>query len=757
MSGSKRVMVGWLMLTVGAWGQATFPSPVLTSISPLGGQRGTVVDLTVKGTHLDGPLSLLLAPGVAVKTTPKLDAKGLPVANQLQVEIPAEAAPGVYELRVVGRYGISNPRVFQIGSQPQVSSPGTNTRASSALKVAVDQAIEGVFKTAAPHWFVFEGQAGQRVLGAFKGEAFDTRLTLTGAVLDQAGREVAKLRDGLLDVVLPEAGEYRLKLHDLMFGTGDDFGYRLTLTTGPLVWAVGNGVAYGWNLPGGAVIQGLTVGPITALEKLVAAPAEIAALVARSPLLAVDLSGETEAADAVASEQPTALAVGQSHAGWFPAWGGMRSFDLAFKNGDRFVIELVSSELGFPTDPVLLIENVKPGADGAETVTPQAEVNDPAGLVPVPTVPMILRDPSYAFEAKADGIFRVSISDPLNAANGRRYPYALQVKPLTEKAMTAGLAMHPTLPRAAVTGPYEMASANVWRGGVTAVEVVFPFRVAQSEPLALALEDLPAGVTCLGGFVGKNQRLGYVVLQAGKEAAAGAGLLKGVGRARHLNWPARDSNRERLMSREGRSVALGVVAEDAPGWVEVAAGGVFEVAVGGKLEIPVTLHRHAAFTEAVTLKPLGLVDLTKAPTLVVAAKATEGKLSLDTKSLALAAGEYGFVLQGAAKMPFRSNGAQIAEAEAAAKQASEAVTTAKKSLDEAAAAAKQVAAEDAEGLAAAQAKLKEATDQHAAAGKAATAAAAAAKALVDKNPAKDATFLVYSTPVRVTVKEAAKP
>lgn len=755
MSGSKRVMVGWLMLTVGVWGQATFPSPVLTGIAPLGGQRGTGVELSLKGTHLDGPISLLFSPELAVQTKPKLDGKGQPVVNQLVLAIPAEATPGVYEVRVVGRYGVSNPRVFQVGATPQVESPGTNVSAETALKVKLDEVISGVFKSAAPHWFEFSGKAGQRVLGVFKGESFDTRLTLTGALLDGDGREVAKVRDGLLDARLPTEGEYRLKIHDMMFGTGDDFGYRLSLTTGPLVWAVGKGVAYGWNLPGGQVIDGLAVGPVAALEKIEAEPQALAELVGRSPFPAFELSDETQAADA-GVEGPTGLAIGASHGGWFSAQGGLRSFDVAFKNGDRFVIELVSNELGLPTDPVLLIETVKPGAEGAEVVTLQAEVYDPAGLAPAPTVPVIIRDPSYAFEAKADGVFRVSISDPLNAANGRRYPYVLRVKPLAEKSMTAALAMHPTLPRAAVTGPYEMASANVWRGGLTAVEVLFPFRTALSETMEFALENLPAGVTCLGGFVGKNQRLGYVVLQAGADAAAGAGLVSGVARARHLNWPARDSNRERLFSREGGSIALGVVAEEAAGRVEVEAGRVFEIELGGKVEIPVKLHRTAAFTDAVVLKPLGLVDLTKAPAVTVAAKAVDGKLTIDSKALALPVGEYGFVLQGAAKRPFRANGVEIAAAEAAAKQAVVTQAAAKKASDEAAAAVKTVPTEDAAALAAAQAKVKEATEKRAAADKAVTTTAAAAKALADKNPAKDATFVVYSNPVRVRVKEVAK-
>jgi hypothetical protein len=756
MNGTKRVMVSWLMLTVGVFGQATFPSPTLSSISPLGGQRGTELELTLKGTHLDGPVDLLFSPEMAVKTRPKLDAKGQPLANQWLVTIPAEARSGAYELRVVGRYGVSNPRVFQISALPQAMASGANIKSEAAQKVALDHVIMGVFKTAAPHWWAFPGKAGQRVLGVFKGEAFDTKMTLTGALLDEKGREVGKLRDGLLDVRLPMEGLYRLKIHDLMFGAGDDYGYRLTLTTGPVVWAAGQGVVYGWNLPGGQVMSGVKVGPSTALEKVEGAAPALGDLVANSPLAVLDLSLENERADAAWDGKPTAMTVGQTVGGWFPSAGAARVFDLAFKAGERFVVELESSELGLPTDPVLLIENVKAQPDGSQALTVQAEVLDPAGLVPAPAVPMLLRDPSYAFEAKADGVFRLSVSDPLNAANGQRYPFVLRVKPLQEASMTAALALHPTLPKAAVTGPYEVASANLWRGGVTAIEVVLPLRTALSEPLELKVAGLPAGVTCLSGWVGKNQRVGYLALSASADTPAGAALLTGLGKTRHLNWPVRDGNRERLFSRVGGQPALGVVAEKAPARVEVEAGRVFEVEAGGKLEIPVKVMREAAFTEALTLKPLGLVDLTKAPSVAVAAKTAEGKLTVDTKALALAVGEYGFLLQGSAKMPFRPNSGEIAAAAEAAKRAGEAQAAAKLALEQATAELKKGTAGDAAALAAAQEKVKLTTAAAAAADKVAATAAATAKAVSDKNPAKDATFVVYSNPIRLRVKEVTK-
>ena len=43
-----------------AFSQATFPSPTLTSIAPLGGKPGSTVELTLRGTDLPLPTRLAM-------------------------------------------------------------------------------------------------------------------------------------------------------------------------------------------------------------------------------------------------------------------------------------------------------------------------------------------------------------------------------------------------------------------------------------------------------------------------------------------------------------------------------------------------------------------------------------------------------------------------------------------------------------------------------------------------------------------------
>ncbi|MBB5039237.1 hypothetical protein [Prosthecobacter dejongeii] len=737
------------------WAQASFPSPVLTSITPLGGKPGSHVEIQFRGSDLDGAKTLLLS------SLSRTDSRSLqlePVAGKkgmLGVQLPNNLPNDFYDVRLVGRYGVSNPRVFQVSHLDNVESPGSNSKSDRALKVPLNAAIQGVFKESIPHWFAFDAQKGQRILGVFVGANFGSRVSLVGAVIDHSGREWARLRDGLLDFTAPSDGEFKLRINDLMFGAGDEYGYRLNLTTGAVVWGIAGDVAYGWNLPGGKAEHGLRISQANSLERLVVDSVKKADLLSTSPVIPFILGKE---ADTVAppAASPILLQLDQQTGGWFPENGASQSFELAFKAGERFTLEVISQQMGLPTDPLLLIESVKKDSAGKESLTLQADVNDPVVNIPGPSVRLSRLDPFYSYEAKADGVFRLSLSDPLNAANGRRYPYRLRVSKIIESRVENAIAIHPTLPPVAATGPYEIPSANVWRQGVTAIEVFLPGRSASSEFVNLTVTDLPQGVTCLGGFVGKGQSLGYIGFQASKDAPLGASVLAGLRQTAFLNWALKDTGREVMSTRLAGPPALGVVAEQAPAIIECITPGILEASPEGKLELAFKATRHNACIDALKLKVLGLVDVTKAPELTIPAKALEGKLRMDVKALKLAPGEYGFILQGPARMPYRREGAAIAEAEALVKIASQSRTDIQKELEAVNVTLKALKPEDQAGRAQFQIQMKELTAKMAKADQAKAVAIKTLKDLTAKNPAKDTTFIVYSNPIRIRVKEAAK-
>lgn len=650
--------------TVSAFSQATFPSPTLAGISPLGGKPNSTVELSLRGTDLDGPTAVLIgSKSIGIKSTTKVS---VPLVNDL----PA----GIYDLRFVGRYGVSNPRAFVVTPHDVIESPGSNAKPDKALKIAVNSAVNGVFKATTPHWFTFEAKKDQSVTASFLGLRLDTRTEILGSISDAKGRELARMKQGVITFVPPADGTYRLQVHELMHRAGDDYGFFGTLEP-------------------------------------------------------------TKAATVAQSNQaPTSIKVGDVIRGNFPAQGQTRVFDLAFKAGDKFVLEVRSHQLGHNTDPQLVIENLKP--DG--TTTAQAEVADAPAIATAPSLPIANRDPSYAYEAKADGTFRITLNDTFATTQ----PFELSV--LKEKS-TALVAINPILP-GAKTKTAEFGSSNVPRNGIAALEVIAPNRNSLSEPIELKADKLPQGVTCLGGFIGKGQSLGYIAFQAAKDAPAGAATVQSISESVFPRFAVADAAKDSILLRRSGPPVIGVSTQEAPASVQTEKTDILEVAADGKLEIALKAVRHADFTDAIKLKALGLIDAAKAPEADIAAKSDSGKFTLDVKALKLAPGEYGFILQGPAKMKVRRNLEELAAAEAEAKKAVEAQTSAKKKLETANADTTPKKAE----------LVKAATEAVKQADKAKADSDKLVKDLTTKAAPKEATFIVYSNPIRVRVKEVAK-
>lgn len=662
-----------LAFSAPAFSQATFPSPTLTSVAPLGAKAGATLELSLRGTDLEGPQSVLLNE----RTIPLKSVK----PNVFSIALPADLKPALYDCRFVGRYGVSNPRVFEITTLDSIDSSGANAKPDKALKVSLNSVVEGCFKSNSPQWFSVDLKKGQHLTATFDGRRFDTRTELLGALLSPTGRELAHMRAGALAFTATADATYLLRINELMYRAGDDYGYRITLSS--------------------------------------AAP---------------------PAPRTVKLEDVRPIQIGQTVRDYFLPVGLPQTFDLPFKAGEKFIIEVHSHQLGHATDPHLVIENLAKDPAGKETLKPQAEVADAPAIVPAPSINLPSRDPSYAYEAKADGAFRITLSD--NFATTQ--PYELRI--LKEASKFEDLiALNAILPGAKTKGG-EVGSANVPRGGIAALEIIAPNRNALSEPLELKADKLPAGVTCLGGFIGKGQSLGYIAFQASADAPAGASLLSGIPHSRFVCYAVADAARDNVLYRTAGAPALGVSAQAAPAFVQTEKTDILEVAADAKLEIALKVTRHADFTDALKLKALGLMDVTKAPEADIPAKAAAGKFTLDVKALKLAPGDYGFILQGPAKMKFRRGLEELNAAEADAKKATEAQAAAKKQLDDANA---DATPKKAELVKAATAALKTADTIKAAADK-------LVKDLTAKSAAKDATFIVYSNPIRIRVKEVAK-
>ncbi|HEY2893283.1 MAG TPA: hypothetical protein VGJ16_03695, partial [Pirellulales bacterium] len=118
------ITFGLLLLAAPCLAQS-LPAARLFSVFPPGGKQGTTVAVTIAGVDLEGATKLHFStPGITA--TPKMAPPALgetgeqPVAGQFTVTIAADAKPGLCELRAIGKYGVSNPRSFAIGTRPEI-------------------------------------------------------------------------------------------------------------------------------------------------------------------------------------------------------------------------------------------------------------------------------------------------------------------------------------------------------------------------------------------------------------------------------------------------------------------------------------------------------------------------------------------------------------------------------------------------------------------------------------------------------------
>src|SRR5580700_3439282 len=104
-----------------ATAQAQLPQARLYAIFPCGGKAGTTFDLQLtQSADLDEANRLVFNhPGItAVRKTRDAGGHQEPIDNTFVVTIGPNVPSGVYEVYAGGLFGLSNPRIFIVGSQP---------------------------------------------------------------------------------------------------------------------------------------------------------------------------------------------------------------------------------------------------------------------------------------------------------------------------------------------------------------------------------------------------------------------------------------------------------------------------------------------------------------------------------------------------------------------------------------------------------------------------------------------------------------
>jgi hypothetical protein len=184
--------------------------PYLDAVFPLGGQRGKSVEVTLRGRNLEG-------------------------LSNMKLRVEPNAPLGQQEIRAHTGGGYSNPVLFDLGELPEFSETEPNNTGSNANPVNLPVVINGriggekdldefKFKVEKDRTLVFEVEASRF------GSPLDAVLILTdakGTVVQQNDDAVGA--DARIERKFGEAGEYSIRIRDLLQRGGDDFGYRISV------------------------------------------------------------------------------------------------------------------------------------------------------------------------------------------------------------------------------------------------------------------------------------------------------------------------------------------------------------------------------------------------------------------------------------------------------------------------------------------------------------------------------------------------
>lgn len=234
---------------------AEAPRPVLRSVFPAGGQAGTSFVVDIDGSALDGPPFDLPTSTAANSTSPRLwfaDSRISAVARgpkSFDVTIPAEVLCHRIDVRVVGRHGISGPRVFQItpAAERLEQEPNDTPAVATSSPTPIDASSTAIIfngrleKPADVDCFRVACRAGQKVVFELWADRLDSPLRGTLEIIDATGRRLIADRgrlgavDPRIDFTVPADGEYTVRVFDQTYLGGADFIYRLAVDAGPHV------------------------------------------------------------------------------------------------------------------------------------------------------------------------------------------------------------------------------------------------------------------------------------------------------------------------------------------------------------------------------------------------------------------------------------------------------------------------------------------------------------------------------------------
>jgi len=492
---SKAVLAGLFAAVAAA------AAPTLTEISPRGAQQGKTFTLTLSGRELlEGSQISTTLPAVFTAMTANM--KGLPYL----VELKADAAPGVYPVRVRNQNGISNILFFTVGNFPEIDEGETadhpnNSIATATAVPATPVTINGTLAGADRDFYRIAVRAGERKVFEVEARRCGSAIDPVLELYDGQGTLVARNEDApgigvdsRLDYTFAREGNYFIAVRDARLSRQEQNFYRLRIGAYaypewvyPLGGRPGQTVEFEFGARGAAtaVVKSRVTLPATGRYATVSMPG--------SPVLPfrISLSAAEDMVDGRV-EKP----------------GAAEKRKVAVTPGESLLVRVQSRETGVSRLDALVTAYGPKG----EKLGVAGDTAPPLDATMAQLVGRTLGDPVLNFKVP-EGVHEVTVAvEDLAGRGGPEFGYRMAIRKVAEDFSVGASA----------------AFLNVPRGGTVQVAVSADRR-GYDGPIRAHIENLPKGWTAEGGFIAPEtvdesgarfaSRNGVITLTAARDAA----------------------------------------------------------------------------------------------------------------------------------------------------------------------------------------------------------------------------------------------
>ncbi|MEX0774742.1 MAG: PPC domain-containing protein [Phycisphaeraceae bacterium] len=435
----------------------------------------------------------------------------------IEVAVDAVAAVGDYELRLLGKGGLTNPLIFQVGALPEVYEVERNDPVDwdplpAEPPVNLPVVINGQVMPGDVDRLRFNAKAGQRLvvqvrarrLMPFMADAVPGWFQPLVTVYDAKGKELAFADDYRFDpdpvlvLDVPADGVYAVEIRDAVYRGREDFVYRASIGALPFItslYPLGRSMGQamraelgGWNLPADRITLPNVKPGVHLFQP------------DHSFRFANAVAYQSDAAPSCAEREPNdqpdraqRFAIPMIVDGRIGAAGDVDVYRIDGRAGQRVVAQVTARRLGSPLDSLLRLYDDK----GKVIAWNDDAVEKRGHLHPDMGVQTHQADSYLSIELPAGGTYYLGVSD-LTGHGGPEYGYRLYVgsaRPDFELLVAP-------------------SSVNVATGQSAAISVHVLRRDGFEGPIELSLKNAPEGFTLDGATIGAGRKDVRVTLTA---------------------------------------------------------------------------------------------------------------------------------------------------------------------------------------------------------------------------------------------------